>query len=40
VNLENRLCYVEANGCDRLHDLLLRIVVTYSATTSMALSAP
>ncbi len=34
VNLENRLRNVEADGRDRLHLLLLRMVITYRQPTS------
>jgi hypothetical protein len=40
VNLKNRLCDVEANNRDCLHDLLLRILVASSATDSKALTRP
>src|SRR6266446_6708359 len=40
VGLKNRLGDVETNCCDRLHACLLRIVVTPSATTSVALTCP
>ena len=36
VHLKNRLCNVETDGCDRLHDWLLRIVGALTAPTSMA----
>ena len=34
VNLEYRYSDVETDGCDRMHELLLRIVVTYRQPTS------
>src|SRR3972149_5427442 len=37
VHLKNRLRDVETDGCDRLHDWLLRIVGALTAPTSMAL---
>jgi hypothetical protein len=37
VHLKNRLGDVETDGCDRLHDWLLRIVGALTAPTSMAL---
>jgi len=40
VSLKNRLGDVETDCRDRLHACLLRIVVTPSATTSMALTCP
>jgi hypothetical protein len=37
VNLKNRLRDIKADGCDCLHDQLLRIVGPQQAPTSMAL---
>src|SRR3989337_2077130 len=37
VHLKTRLRYVETDGCNRLHDWLLRIVGALTAPTSMAL---
>src|SRR6185312_5840914 len=38
VHLEDRLGDIETDRCDRLHVWLLRIVVTSTATTSLALA--
>ena len=38
MNLEDRLGDIETDRCDRLHAWLLRIVVTSTATTSLALT--
>src|SRR6478672_473260 len=37
VHLKDRLCDIETDRCDRLHDWLLRIVGALTAPTSMAL---
>jgi hypothetical protein len=37
VDLKHRLCDIETDGCDRLHDWLLRIVGAITAPTSVAL---
>ncbi len=40
MNLEDRLGDIETDRCDREHAWLLRIVVTSTATTSLALTCP
>jgi len=40
VNLKDRLCNVEADRRDCLHDVLLQIVAASSATDSKALARP
>jgi hypothetical protein len=40
VNLKNRLCNVEADCCNCLHDVLLQIVAASLATDSKAHARP